>query len=418
VRLELGVRYAEENRSPVRTDSTLQAPLLQPNSLAALRSRLSVDLLRGTKIRSTLAGEFEQDMRIREQQRAAVTGDIGFARGARLYARHEFLRSAGGPFALGASQQQASTVIGLTADVRANQQLFNEYRMRDGISGRQAEAAFGLRNRLRVDSGIVLNTSFERVSPVGAEQPGAQPRLDNRTLAITGGVELTRWASWRSTARAEFRQTPQGNSWLASAGHAHQIVRGLTFLGRGVYTRAPLQDRFRGQLGLALRPVDSDVWNALLRLDERNESSWTQGGDTTLSKARTASIHLNVQPGSRVGISSRYAFKRGVDDRITNALRIGTRTTTQLVATRALYDLTPTWDLAVQASVLGTNAWSQREAGLGMSVGRRVLRDLRVATGYNLFGWTDADLAGSAATTKGFFVEFGYKFDDMTLRRR
>jgi hypothetical protein len=64
-------------------------------------------------------------------------------------------------------------------------QLFNEYRVRDGISGRDAEAAIGLRNSWPLAPGLRANTSFERIAPVG------DTLIQNESTAVTGALEYT-----------------------------------------------------------------------------------------------------------------------------------------------------------------------------------------------------------------------------------
>lgn len=41
--------------------------------------------------------------------------------------------------------------------------VFSEYRVRDGMSAREAEAAMGVRNRWQLKEGLFFNTSFEKV---------------------------------------------------------------------------------------------------------------------------------------------------------------------------------------------------------------------------------------------------------------
>ena len=52
-----------------------------------------------------------------------------------------------GPYGLNNQQRQNATVIGLNTEyAKEDGSLFSEYRVRDAISGGDAEAAMGLRN--------------------------------------------------------------------------------------------------------------------------------------------------------------------------------------------------------------------------------------------------------------------------------
>jgi len=53
--------------------------------------------------------------------------------------------------------------------------LFSEYRMRDSVSGRDSEAAVGLRNGWQLTTGIRLNTNAERITTIGGPPTTTQP---------------------------------------------------------------------------------------------------------------------------------------------------------------------------------------------------------------------------------------------------
>jgi hypothetical protein len=55
---------------------------------------------------------------------------------------------------------------------------------------------------------------------------------------------------------------------------------------------------------------------------------------------------------------------------------------------------------------------SSRQYGLGGELGLIVMRNLRVAAGYNVFGFTDKDLNTFGTTRKGLYLDLGFKFDE------
>jgi len=391
---EVGYRHAEETTAPADS-ATVGAT---PNRTSAIRGRLSLQLL--DRQRASVFGEFEQDILEARQRRATVGGEYMIARRARLYARHELISSFAGPYALNGAQRLGTTVVGLDASYLGNQ-LFSEYRARDAFSGREAEAAIGLRNRWPVSHGFVINTSFERVQPI---QGGGQ-----EATAVTGALEYTRNPLWRGTARLELRAAPSGDNWLGSLGYARKVSRDLTFLGRALFnTVGREQTRARTQLGLAIRETDVDTWNGLARYEYRFENLTPFGVPATRTAMHIFSAQLNMQPSRVLTLSWRYAGKIGRDA----SGGVTTPLNAHLFSTRMLLDLTPRWDVAVTGSLLGSDGFRTRESGLGAEVGRRLVKNLRLAVGYNVFGFRDDALTGVRSTTRGPYLDIGMKFDE------
>ncbi|MGH7645885.1 MAG: hypothetical protein ACREMR_09900, partial [Gemmatimonadales bacterium] len=404
VTVELGYRYGRETATPASDGSAATAGAT-PNETNALRTRLGVELL--DRRRATVFGELEQDLVETEQRRAAIGGDYLFARRARLYGRHEWISSFAGPYALNGAQRLSTTVLGLDADYYRGNRLFSEYRARDAFNGREAEAAIGLRNRWPVGPGLVFNTSFERVEPL---RGGGQT-----ATAVTGAVEYTRNPLWKGTARAELRSSASGDSWLGTVGYGRKVSRDFTLLGRGLFsTVGDAETRARAQLGVAWRQTDVDRWNALARYEYRYEHLTPSGLPEATRGAHVFSTDLNFQAGRRVGVTGRYAGKIATDE--SDSMR--TRQAAHLFSGRAVVDLTEKWDAGIIGSLFGDGDFSTREYGLGVEVGRRVARNLRIALGFNLFGFRDADLTGVNATQQGLYIDLGWKFDESLFGRR
>ncbi|MDH5233795.1 MAG: hypothetical protein OEW77_02475 [Gemmatimonadota bacterium] len=396
-RAELGYRYANETATPA--SPLTGTPGATPNETSALRARLTADLL--DQRRASVYGEFEQDIRTSDQQRAALGADVRVGKRTRLYARHELLSSFAGPYALNGAQQTGNTVLGLDADYLAGQQVFSEYRVRDAFAGRDAEAALGLRNRWTLGRGMVANTSFERVERVRGSGPEA--------TAVTGAFEYTRNPLWRGTARLEYRDATGGDSWLGTLGYARKISRDITLLGRSLYSEVGgTETRAKAQFGVALRQTDTDTWNALARYEFRYEDLHPAGLPTALTRAHILSAHLNVRLRPDFVLSGQYAARlatSGTDG-------VETRPTAQLLGLRGLLDIGEKWDAGLITRILANGDLSSREFGLGAEIGRRMARNLRLALGTNFMGFRDDGLAGVASTVRGFYIDLGWKFGE------
>lgn len=409
---EVGYRWADENGAPVSTFFTgglgtgsSDAPTsisnsLTPLSFQAARIRLSGRLPQDD--RSLLFAEYEHGLDASGARRGAIGGEYRLFDRARVYLRHEWLSSTQGPFALAQGTDQQNTVFGIDADYLRNGQLFSEYRARDAFNGRDAEASIGLRNRWPIAEGIVANTSFERVTPlVGA--------VDGTAFAITSALEFTRSPLWKGTARVEWRTSPAGDNLLGSLGYARKLSRDWSLLGRSLWDQVVNGDlRGRSQLGLAWRQTDRNRVNALFRVENRLDQADALGAPTDRSIANVFAALLNVQPASELTLSLRYAGKSATDRR--EGVRVNA--VSHLLMARSIVEVTSRFDLGLIGSVTGDGDLSERRYGLGSELGVVVRRNLRLAGGYNLFGFTDRDFQSLGYTQRGPYVEFGLKFDE------
>jgi hypothetical protein len=284
--------------------------------------------------------------------------------------------------------------------------------VRDAFNGRDAEASIGLRNRWAVAPGLLINTTFERVAPL-FNNLGAGPSFSRGdALAVTGAVEWTRPSLWKSTGRLEFRNADDGDNFLGSLGYARKLSRDWTLLGRtlwDVYDAAQNQTRGWSQLGLSWRQTDRNKWNALMRYENRLGRVGSFGTvEQTENLAHILAALVNYQPVQRVTLSGRYAAKTARDD----IGPISTRSTAQLFMGRGLFDLNRRVDLGVIGSILASDGFSTRRYGVGGELGLILIKNLRVAGGYNLFGFTDKELNTFGTTRKGAYLELGFKFDE------
>ena len=401
VRLELGVRHSTETANPASPSTVGVAP----NEVTSLRARLGapVPKLKGASV----YGEYENDVVEPDKRLVAIGGDYQVHTKTRLYARHEFINALGGPFELNTVQQRHATLIGLDTAYMKDGTLFNEYRMRDAISGREAEAATGLRNKWNLAEGLRLNTSFERISPVHrADQ--------NEATAATGAIEYTRNPDWKGTARLELRTSEPNDSLLNTLGYARKLDDDWTFLGRTIVylvdNKAPgAGDRAQARLqaGLAWRQTQTDRWNALGKYEFKYED------DASLLNAQDRRVHMllldvNFQPAPNWILSGHYGGKLAFEE----SNGIDGISDAHLLSARVTYDLTRRWDVGLSTRVLFSSRTSAARFGVGPEVGLRLRDSVRIAFGYNIFGFRDRDLSSEEYTDHGIYVALRLMFDE------
>jgi hypothetical protein len=416
VRLELDGRYSTETTMPA-SPSTAETPGATPNEVRSLRAKLTLPLP-WTEGAGRIYGEYEQDLWDADKRLGAVGGAYQLDAKTRVYARHELISSLGGPFELNTVQRQNTTVLGVESTYAKEATLFNEYRARDGFSGREAETAIGLRNSWTLAEGLRVNTSFERVDPLEGETRA------NKSTALTGAMEYTAHPDWKGTARLELRRSDTVDSLLNSFGLAYRLSDSWTALGKSVVylaqNKEPAavdQTQARVQGGFAWRQVTADVWNALGKYEFRTEngaSGTFQGGNTGYGdvqrRVHILSLDAHYQPGADWQLSTHYAGKLTFDDRDTASAH--------LISTHLSYDLTRRLDVGLGAHALVSGDGTSVQYAVGPEIGFTLVNNLRVGLGYNFSGFSDRDLTQEQYTSSGVYLALRLKFDEGLFTRR
>jgi uncharacterized repeat protein (TIGR01451 family) len=372
-----------------------------PPDLMTVRAKLT--FLIGK--RADIYGEGEQDLRSADRRLAAVGAQLKISDKVKLYARHEFISSLDGPYALRADQRSYNTVFGVASTYMKDGDLFSEYRLADVISGREAEAAIGLRNQWTIARGVRLSTGFERLQSIAGESREA--------TAVSAGLEYTASAHLKGAGRLEWRRDSSSDSWLSTVGLAQRLSRDWTLLAKNYYQvtvpeTAPkmVQDRF--SIGAAYRDTVKNRFNLLTRYEFRVEDVPDLApGTATDRRVQVVSTHADLHPLRAWTFSGQHAAKF-VDDRTEASQgRFGTH----LVSGRVGYDIATRWDIGALASVMWGGEGGRRSA-VGGEVGFQLRGNLWLSAGYNFTGFTDRDLVSSNFTTRGMFVRLRMKFDE------
>jgi hypothetical protein len=182
-----------------------------------------------------------------------------------------------------------------------------------------------------------------------------------------------------------------------------KLNRDWAALGHTEWLLVPNDDRTtsRTQFGMAYRETDRNRLSGLARYEHRQERT---GGVLPLKQTtHVVATNMNWQPMARLTLQSQIAGKwaRDLHDGFASRTRAG------LVSARAMLDLNARLDAGVAAR---TRISGTRTYGAGVELGVLLMRDLRVAGGYNVFGFRGDDLLGVDHTDKGPYLDLGLKF--------
>lgn len=401
--LELGVRYYQETVNAASASSAQVSPYDGTTVRARLNSALPWE-------GSNAFIEYEQDISNADRRIFALGGNYQINAKARLYARQEIISSINGLYELNDTQRRNTTVVGIDSNYSQDGSVFSEYRVRDGISAREAEAAIGTRNRWQVAKGVYASTSLEKVKAIAGN--------DNQSLDSTAasvGLEYLTNPDWKGVARLEMRWADQSDTLLNTLGLAYKLTDDVTLLTKNVFSQidnksANTGDRVidRFQVGAAYRDFDQNRFDALSKLEYRYEDDQTNLASPYLRHVYILSNHANYHPNRQLTLSGQYAVK------YVKADFEGIKSTgaTQLLSGRALYDINERWDAGINAGLLWSDASEGRRLLLGAEVGYLLAANLWLSAGYNFSGYKDKDLLDSNTTIQGPYLRFRFKFDE------
>ncbi len=351
-------------------------------------------------------GEFEQDLNDADRRLIALGGDYRLLSKGKVYARHEFISSAGGLNTLSNNSQRNNTVFGIKTNYMKNGEVFSEYRVNDAFDGPTGQAAIGLKNTFQIKPGFTANGGFERQFTVKGTNTGD-------ATAISGALAYTANPNWKGTTRAEARFASSTNTYLNSIGYGQRISANWTLLAKNIISLnttngtsgfSQVQERFR--VGAAFRDIYRNRIDGLFRYEYKYEEQ--NSGLAFTRKAHVFSSHGNYHPVDKWTFSGRFAAKSStIEDDVSSSTSI-----LELISGRVMHDINDTWDAGINASLLANSDFTTKDYGLGVEVGFLMARNLRLAVGFNIFGYEDEDLADNSYSRQGVYAGFSYKFDE------
>ena len=353
--------------------------------------------------------EYEQDINHSARNATSIGGEAPIGKLGRLYARHDLINSLSGSYGLDDTDERQRTVVGFDATYMKDGKVYSEYRMRDAISAREAEAAIGLKNKWYVQEGLTLNTLLERIESLEGET--------NTTATAAGiGIEYLAKQNYKASGRLEKRWGETSDTLLGSAGVAYRYNNEVTLLAKDIYSRVDSKDGHRAinrfQIGAAYRDFDSNKLDMLTKLEYRLDDNAT--GDTPYQKdAMIWSWNGNYHPTRPLTLSGHYAGKytdyqaEGISD----------DNTAHALYARGLYDISERWDVGLQAGTYWNKQADDLAYMLGAEIGYSPMTNLWLSLGYNFMGFEDEDIAHDDSTQQGAYFRLRFKFDEDLFKR-
>ncbi|AMN67693.1 DUF11 domain-containing protein [Psychrobacter sp. P11G5] len=404
----------DEDEKPIFNDSLInQSALNGVNTLEkdiegmTARARITARLPKLNK--ALVFAEYEQDIDHSARNATSIGGETPLGNLGRLYARHDLINSLSGSYGLDDTDERQRTVVGFDATYMKDGKVYSEYRARDAISAREAEAAIGLKNKWYVQEGLTLNTLFERVESLEGEK-------DSTATAVGFGVEYLAKEDYKASGRLEKRWGDTSDTLLGSAGIAYRYTDDITLLAKDIYSRVDYDDGHRTinrfQLGAAYRDYDSNQLDMLAKLEYRLDDNST-GTDPYQKDSLIWSWSGNYHPTRPLTLSGHYAGKYNQYE----ADNLESENTAHAAYVRGLYDISERWDIGLQAGTYWNNQANDLAYMLGAEVGYSPMTNLWLSLGYNFMGFEDEDIAYDDSTQEGAYFRLRFKFDEDLFKR-
>jgi len=303
-------------------------------------------------------------------------------------------------------REETRTLVGVETQLIKNTVAYNEYRLADGADGARNQNVLGLRNKFFIGENITGNVAGEYLKTLSGVQRSEEPDA----VAGSLGLEYLPTDQAKFTGRLERRREliSQGkSSYLGEVGMAYKLHPDYSLLMRerhftedmgtgGTHTSS------RTMIGLAYRPLLTNQFNALSKIEYKQESN-TVSTPALNQDAWIFSGEGVWQATPRLQVTGKYAGKLVTDAGFTSY--------TDLTAVRLIYDLTDQWDVGGEYRILTSHATHSSYQGGALEIGYRVIKNLWVSAGYS-FDKFDADLSGDAYQGKGPYLKLRIKFDE------
>jgi len=300
-------------------------------------------------------------------------------------------------------------VLGAESDVMRNTTAFSEYRIGDGSTGERLQKSIGLRNRFELGPKVTGNFSIEKLDTLRGPELLQEPDA----FAFATGVEYLPMERLKVTGRFEKRKASIEDSYLSELGAAYGVNSSVSLLFRerlfrNWQTAVGKSSSLRTSLGVAYRPVYFDRFNALLRLElkENLNPSAVNGFD---DNAIIYSLEGTYRTNPKLQLSGKYAAKKD-RDAVFGGL-------TDLLAGKFILDISRRFDFGVEYRVMDSRASNTKVKGALFEFGYRVKDDIWLSVGHSMQKF-DSDLTGDNFDGKGPYAKVRFKFDEGLFRRR
>lgn len=288
-------------------------------------------------------------------------------------------------------------------------------------SGERLLSSLGLGQRFKLTPQWTLESTYDRSDTLSGSRatsvlPQATPAYGPATgdfwAAALGG--LYQKNGTKGTLRAEHRVSDTETRWNLIGGLYHELDPQLAMAGgvQGTFSTlatGEIDDTLDLRWSLAWRP-DDVRWVVLNRVDLILDHNVDVTGISLQGRRLVNNLNLSRR-WDHDQLSIQYGNKF-VFATVTNTELSGY---TDLTGIEWRHDLSETWDVGAQTSILHSWTPGVMNYSYGISAGFTPVKNAWVSIGYNFEGVSDKDFSAAEYTAQGIYLKVRAKFDQDSL---
>lgn len=351
-------------------------------------------------------GEYEQDIRDSNLNRAGLGAQYNIIDGTRLYGRQELFSNMGRDFALSPTDGSNRTVFGMETDYLPIGKVFSEYRLKkEGDEKLAPEMSSGVKRDWKIGEATKLYTTFERITPL---LRGDEKEAKKSESALTFGYDVVIDEKSKTLGDFEFAFA-ENNKFLSRVGYGRQISESISFFGKNRYSYEENNlIQSRTIFGIAYRDMKNDRFNGLFKYEFNYEDDM----DDEVYRAHIIMNSNNYQISKKTVSTLSFSGKY-IDEKLGDYKNsyFG-----YLIRTGVTHDLTEKIDMGLNMALLADGDMTQYKYGMGIEIGYKLPKDIWLSTGYNFLGVSDRYLDPAGDARKGFYLRFRMKLSEELVK--
>jgi hypothetical protein len=302
------------------------------------------------------------------------------------------------------------STFGVTATPHEGTTVYSKYEIGNAIGQHRNMLSIGLKNQMHLPLDLVGSIGFERAKSLET-RVGETPTNDH--TAVSGSLEYLPERPVKASVKAEYGEDNLARKSNYFAGVDVRVLRDVSLIGKWTlgfdhaFQGSGYQDRSHLILGAAYRPVETNWLNLIGKFEWKSDDNHYLA-PFIMSRAAIVALHSFLEPFRQVEVGCKVAYKAGRD--LTAGLDVRTHSYFYLISGR--YEITDRFDIGGEYRLLRQKEAGDWLIGCSAEAGAAVMKNLRVAAGYNFKGYKEQDLVDYSLWSKGPFIRMSYKFDE------
>ncbi len=340
--------------------------------------------------------------------RLRLGGDYLLAPGTSVFLEQEYTD--------GADSAGQLTRLGVKATPWRNASVRSGMESHDNENGERTFATLGLTQNINLGKDWLLDIGLDRSRNLrSAQAAGMNNTVDSEDYTALSLGGTYKQPLWSATGRLEGRDGRSEDKTGVIFGLYRQQTSGLGLAATLKYFASERDAAGHTRNGaarfsLAYRP-DNGPWIILDQLNlSRDDSRGTVSRQLNAKAINNINLNYLFNHHNQLALNYGLRFNRDTIDGEPYAA------VSHLLGTEYRFDITPLWDLGMQAASTVAAGGAMIKNSCGLSAGLNMARNIWLSAGYNFLGFRDRDFNAAAYTAAGPFLKFRMSLSQQSAR--